>query len=55
VVPRQASDPDGLRRDLDAWCRLRLAVPERPRAITLGPSLPVTRAGKPGDWFMDGA
>jgi 4-coumarate--CoA ligase len=41
---------ESLRRALDAWCAERLDAPSRPRAIRVGPSLPVTDAGKAADW-----
>jgi hypothetical protein len=40
----------GLRREIAAWIDLTLPVPERPRALSFGPALPVTPTGKPADW-----
>ena len=55
VVPREGAEPDDLPRALEDWTRTRLSAPERPRSITVGTALPMTSAGKPGDWFIEGA
>ena len=51
VVP---ADPDAdaaaLRLELIPWLAERLRPAERPRRIDIGPALPQTPAGKPGDW-----
>jgi long-chain acyl-CoA synthetase len=51
VVPRdQCAAHDALRQELDSHLELRTSVAERPRAFSFGPCLPMTAAGKPGDW-----
>lgn len=39
--------------DLTRWIDGQLAVPERPKAIRLGASLPVSESGKAADWRVD--
>lgn len=51
VVPSTGcTDHDGLPQRLDAWLAEHLSPPERPRSITLGPSLPRSALGKLADW-----
>lgn len=51
VVPgARCIDPDSLPERLDAWLAGQLSAPERPRSITLGPSLPRSALGKLADW-----
>ncbi|MFK7961615.1 MAG: AMP-binding protein [Phycisphaerales bacterium] len=51
VVPTAdgAARPD-LTGELDRWCGEHLDAPARPRAIRLGPALPVAPNGKAVDW-----
>lgn len=51
VVPRQpGADEAALRASLAAQVEARLSPPERPRAFTFGPALPLTPMGKRADW-----
>lgn len=51
VVPSaRCSDPAHLPERLQAWLAEQLSAPERPRSITLGPSLPRSALGKLADW-----
>jgi acyl-coenzyme A synthetase/AMP-(fatty) acid ligase len=52
VVPRPGAGA-GFTQELRAWIDARLAPPERPKAITLGPQLPRGALGKPADWNID--
>lgn len=53
VVPEDARfDPQALRRALDRFAAERLTPPERPRAWSFGPHLPVDDRGKPVDWSI---
>jgi 4-coumarate--CoA ligase (photoactive yellow protein activation family) len=54
VVPHAGADDDrhALRVELDAWVRVRLPAPARPRAIGFGPALPVDSRGKACDWTV---
>lgn len=53
IVPRdETACPDSLRKALHAHAETQLGVAERPRAFTFGASLPMTEAGKPGDWTI---
>jgi len=45
-------DPDFLRR-LRAWIDIRLAPPERPKAVAVGTQLPRGAMGKPSDWSIE--
>ncbi len=49
VVPRPGAG-DHFTHALRAWIDARLAPMERPKAITLGPRLPLGVLGKPADW-----
>jgi 4-coumarate--CoA ligase (photoactive yellow protein activation family) len=44
---------EALRSELLAWCAARLAVPERPAAISFGARLPRQASGKPADWIIE--
>lgn len=51
VVPSAGCiDPERLPQRLDAWLAEQVSAPERPRSITLGPSLPRSALGKLADW-----
>ena len=51
IVPRDVgADAAALRSELDAFAAMRLSNPERPRAYTFGPALPVDPIGKATDW-----
>jgi acyl-coenzyme A synthetase/AMP-(fatty) acid ligase len=51
VVLRQpGADEDALRAGLAAHVEALLPPPERPRAFTFGPAVPLTPMGKPADW-----
>jgi 4-coumarate--CoA ligase (photoactive yellow protein activation family) len=50
--PHDATADRDFLRDLRAWIDARLPAPERPKAFTLGPRLPVTAMGKPADWAI---
>ena len=51
IVPRAGAAADaGLAQALRGWIDSRLAAPERPKAITLGGSVPRGALGKPADW-----
>lgn len=50
IVPAHAGDD--LEAELAAWCASRLAPMERPKAFTLGASLPVSPEGKDIDWAI---
>lgn len=52
VVPKPGADA-GLLPSLHEWVARELAAPERPKAIRMGPALPLTPAGKPADWDAD--
>jgi long-chain acyl-CoA synthetase len=53
IVPRpQARADAGLTQALRAWIDARLAAPERPKALTLGGSIPRGALGKPADWSI---
>ncbi len=59
IVPRAGADAGtdtvadaGLVRSLRAWIDAQLAAPERPKAITLGGSIPRGVLGKPADWSI---
>jgi 4-coumarate--CoA ligase (photoactive yellow protein activation family) len=45
-------EQDFLRR-LRAWIDVRLAPPERPKALTVGASVPRGAMGKPADWCIE--
>ena len=51
VVPRQDAPAD-LLPALSRWVDSQLTAPERPKAIRLGATLPVTPAGKQADWGL---
>jgi acyl-coenzyme A synthetase/AMP-(fatty) acid ligase len=54
VVPRpDAGAPAILMQQLRGWIDARLATPERPKAITLGRSIPRGALGKPADWDLE--
>ena len=56
VVPRHSrGDNERLRAELWSWLGARLAAPERPGAIELGPALPVGASGKSADWIARSA
>jgi long-chain acyl-CoA synthetase len=51
VVPRQGTTAqEVLLEQLRGWIDTRLTVAERPKAITVGQNLPLTRLGKLADW-----
>lgn len=51
VVPRPgAASGEPLLAQLRGWIDVELPTAERPKAIRLGPALPVTASGKPADW-----
>lgn len=51
VVPTRDAPPRGeLCRQLSDWIEATLPAPQRPRALTVGPTLPVNAMGKPCDW-----
>lgn len=51
VVPaNDAPDPMPLRATLDSWCEQNLTPPERPKAFTFGPALPVNAMNKATNW-----
>jgi acyl-coenzyme A synthetase/AMP-(fatty) acid ligase len=55
VVPKvTTADGEELGADLRAWMEQELTAPERPKAIRLGPALPVGSAGKSTDWAAHG-
>ena len=49
VVPA-AEITDERRAELERWLRTTFSAPERPTALTFGPALPRTAAGKDADW-----
>ncbi len=49
------TDTAALLADLERWIDRELPVHERPKALRLGPSLPVGESGKPADWDLDDA
>lgn len=49
VVPRTGTHEEVISQ-LEAWIDDRLTAPERPKAITLGPALPMSAHGKLQDW-----
>jgi 4-coumarate--CoA ligase (photoactive yellow protein activation family) len=53
IVPGPGSDAVGLPAELMRWAETRLSFPERPKAFTIGPGLPVNDRGKPTDWPID--
>ena len=56
VVPKtDLTDTAALLADLERWIDRELPVHERPKALRLGPSLPVGESGKPADWDLDDA
>ena len=51
IVPHDiGADASVLRSELDTLAATRLSSPERPRAYTFGPVLPVNSMGKAADW-----
>ena len=55
IVPRAGAEADsGLTQALRTWIDEHLAAPERPKAITLGSSIPRGALGKPADWSIGG-
>lgn len=52
IVPAPGTDAAALPDALAAWVQQRLAMPEQPRAFTLGPALPVNAQGKACDWAL---
>jgi len=53
IVPRAGAEADaGLVQALRSWIDANLAAPERPKAITLGRSIPRGALGKPADWSL---
>ena len=53
VVPHgPGADEDALRASLAAQVEARLPPPERPRAFTFGPAIPLTPMGKLADWSV---
>jgi 4-coumarate--CoA ligase (photoactive yellow protein activation family) len=55
VVPRDAgADEAALRAAIDAWMAHNLGNAERPRSVTIVPSLPRTAMGKDADWAEPG-
>ncbi len=43
---------EALRASLAAYVEARLPPPDRPRAFTFGPAIPLTPMGKPADWSL---
>ncbi len=53
IVPRdEVADADALRLSLDAFAARHLSVPERPRAYSFGPLMPIGPMGKVADWQL---
>ena len=52
VVTHPGVDEEALRARLAAQIEARLPPPERPRAFTFGPAIPLTPMGKPADWSI---
>jgi len=51
VVPAANAPPqEDLCRRLTEWIEATLPAPQRPRALAIGPALPVNAMGKPRDW-----
>jgi 4-coumarate--CoA ligase (photoactive yellow protein activation family) len=54
IVPAAGADPAALRAELERWSVARLPAPARPKAYTLGKSLPRNAMGKLTDWPVGG-
>ena len=55
VVPKAlVTDRPAFLADLTGWIDGQLAMAERPKAIRLGDSLPLSESGKAADWAIDG-
>lgn len=53
IVPaRNAPPQEDLCRRLTSWIEATLPAPQRPRALAIGPALPVNAMGKPRDWSV---
>nr|WP_290428155.1 4-coumarate--CoA ligase [Ramlibacter cellulosilyticus] len=53
IVPRSGTaHDDALLADLRTWIERELTPPERPKALRLGPRLPVGPTGKPAEWDL---
>ena len=50
LVPDPGTDAETLRLAVEHWTARTLSAAERPTAITIGPTLPVTALGKQADW-----
>jgi len=53
IVPAAGAATTALLAGLRAWIDTELAAPARPKALTLGPQLPVGPTGKAADWELD--
>jgi len=53
IVPVWGSEAAGLPAELMRWSATRLSVAARPKAFTIGPSLPMNDRGKLADWPID--
>ena len=54
IVPVAGADAEALRVALTQWVNTRLTPAERPKAFTMGSSLPRNEAGKLADWMVCG-
>jgi long-chain acyl-CoA synthetase len=54
IVPRPQAVPADLTGSIQEWIDQQLTPPERPKALRLGSSLPVSPAGKLAEWDLQG-